>query len=247
MGGYVFITGCCIALTVMTCKETPLVLPSLDVDGSDDETGHGKTQKVHRRPCLAIPLQLNDVLRAYYIDPRKHKDFTFVFWSRTLYYLGVSIQTFFKYYLQDIVGVEDAEAAIVKTAVIGQLCAAATAIPSGLVSDSIGRMRKPFICFACAILGVGNVANCFVRNETQVFVICGILGAANGIYLTMDAALALDTLPANDEAARRSVAIVVWPQQSKLRCIQIRRLCGIASYSSAVFLVVWLDSQTCGC
>merc|ERR1719473_832768 len=63
-------------------------------------------------------------------------------------------------------------------------------------------MRRPFIYGACVVLAAGNVANCFVRDRHDVFVVCGILGGANGVYLAMDAALALDTLPSGEEAAR---------------------------------------------
>jgi len=143
-----------------------------------------------------------DVIEAYYIDPREHMDFSLVFWSRTLYYVGASVQTFFKFYLKDVIGIEDAEAAIVKTAVIGQMFAAVTAIPTGLISDRVGNLRKPLIYFACAVLSAGNIANCMAKDEMQIYAIASLLGSANGIYLAMDAALALDTLPNGEEAAR---------------------------------------------
>lgn len=119
-----------------------------------------------------------------------------------MYYFSCSVQTFFKFYLKDIVHVADPDASIVRIALIGQACAAVTAIPAGLLSDRVGQMRKPFIYGACAVLALGNVANCFIRSETDALVVGGFLGAGNGVYLAMDAALALDHLPSGDEAAR---------------------------------------------
>lgn len=116
--------------------------------------------------------------------------------------MACSIQTFFKFYLKDVVGIADPEAAVVRIALFGQLSAAVTAIPSGLLSDKIGRMRKPFIYAACALLALGNIANCLIRSESDAYKIACLLGFANGIYLTMDAALALDHLPSTDESAR---------------------------------------------
>merc|ERR1712032_395829 len=77
-----------------------------------------------------------------------------------------------------------------------------TAIPTGLLSDRIGKMRKPFIYFSCTVLCLGNFANLMARDEFDIYTVAGFLGSANGIYLAMDAALALDTLPSGDEAAR---------------------------------------------
>lgn len=210
---YVIITGICLIITVLTVNEVPLSAKRLGTGAIDrDESGEdrtcasiGKQRSVREvgSSWLSTPLTWKDVLEAYYIDPRKHYDFSVVFCSRTLYYFGVSVQTFFKYYLKDVVGIEDAESAIVKTAIIGQLCAAATAIPTGLLSDRLpGAVRRPFIYAACGVLAIGNVANLFVRSEADVLVICACLGAANGVYLAMDAALALDTLPSSEEAAR---------------------------------------------
>lgn len=206
---FAMITMVCTSLTLIFCAEVPLTMPSKfgDDDDSDEETEFTRSPnsgslKLTTCSLWSQPLRSRDFLDAYYIDPRKHFDFTLVFWSRTFYYFGASVQAFFKYYLQDVVGVEDADGAIVKTAIIGQLCAAATAIPTGLISDRLGKVRKPFIYVACAMLAVGQIVNCFVQSEFEVLVVSGVLGSANGVYLAMDAALALDTLPSGDEAAR---------------------------------------------
>jgi len=183
---YICITAACVLVTCLTSKEVAL--------GADADVKSSQWFE----PKIYAP----DVISSYWIDPREHFDFTMVFWSRTLYYFSCSVQTFFKFYLKDIVGIADAETAIVRIALIGQFCAAFTAIPAGLLSDRVGNMRKPFIYGACAVLAIGNVANCFLRNEQDALVVGGFLGAANGVYLAMDAALALDHLPSGDEAAR---------------------------------------------
>jgi MFS family permease len=208
---YAVVASVCVAVTIYTCRESPLGKDATIPGADDQEKGFLDLPHFTAAPegkfCigstwLSPPITLKDVLCAYYIDPRKHKDFTLVFWSRTLYYFGCSVQTFFKFYLKDVVGIEDAEATIVKTAIVGQLCATVTAIPTGILSDRTNGMRKPYIYGACVVLALGNIANLFVRNETDVMVICGFLGAANGVYLAMDAALALDTLPSEEDAAR---------------------------------------------
>jgi len=201
---YVFVGFCTVMLTVYSAHEVPL--GQAETAKENCEIDKGSEDLSHLFPIssdwLSSPLKRSDIIGAYYIDPRKHRDFTIVFWSRTLYYFGCSVQTFFKYYLKDVLGIVDVEASIVKVAVIGQITAAITAIPSGYISDRLGGMRKPFIYGACFMLAVGNVANCFVRDESHVLAIGGFLGLGNGVYLAMDAALALDTLPSGEDAAR---------------------------------------------
>lgn len=209
---FVVITLLCVLFTACSCREFPITgsrppEPTKEddaesIDREKDQLTRPGVVAASSNRCLSMELRARDVLDSYYIDPRKHPDFSLVFWSRTFYYLGASVQAFYKYYLKDVVEIEDAEAAIITTAMVGQLCAAATAIPTGLLSDRIGRTRKPFIYAACAVLAVGQLANCFVRNEAQVIAVCAVLGCANGVYLAMDAALALDTLPSGEEAAR---------------------------------------------
>eukprot|EP00929_Paragymnodinium_shiwhaense_P092572 TRINITY_DN52527_c0_g1_i1.p1 TRINITY_DN52527_c0_g1~~TRINITY_DN52527_c0_g1_i1.p1 ORF type:complete len:563 (+),score=105.57 TRINITY_DN52527_c0_g1_i1:61-1749(+) len=207
-GMYVFFTtsiALSLAITVLACDEKVLMAPPTDCAGEDENdkesrNSRGLCGEKHR--CLSIPIQGRDLIDSYYIDPRQHTDFAIVFWSRTFYYTGVSMQAFFKYYLEDVVGIEDSEAALVKTAVIGQFCAALAALPTGRLSDYFGAERRVFIYLSCVILAAGNLANCFVRSAEDVYVIAGILGAGNGVYLAMDAALALDHLPSGDEAAR---------------------------------------------
>jgi len=204
---YISITCVCILLTVMTSREVPCEAiadkgcEETEIDG-ESGTRVDRESDARSTQWFAPSIQPSDVIASYFIDPRKHFDFTMVFWSRTLYYFSCSVQTFFKFYLKDVVGIQDAEAAIVRIALVGQLCAAVTAIPTGLLSDRVGKMRKPFIYAACFVLALGNIGNCFIRNETDALVVGGFLGAANGVYLAMDAALALDHLPSGDEAAR---------------------------------------------
>jgi len=205
---FVGVTVFTVVSTLLACNEVPLVKNVVSsscekgVEDVEQEADVNAGRIMVDSRLMASPLRYKDLIGAYYIDPRKHFDFTLVFWSRTLYYFGGSVQAFLKYYLQDVVGIADAEAAIVKTAIIGQICAAITSVPTGLVSDRMGRIRKPFIYFACMILAVGQVVICFARTEFELFVVCGVIGCANGMYLAMDAALALDTLPSGEEAAR---------------------------------------------
>ncbi|GFH60564.1 hypothetical protein CTEN210_17040 [Chaetoceros tenuissimus] len=153
---------------------------------------------------VAQPLaEEEDLLSAFSFDISEHRDFFIVTISRFFYYLGISTQTFFLYFIHDELkhtkATADPEAAVALLAMMGQSFGALTAPTVGYLSDyCLNSRRKPFVYVACIFLGFGNLAIAFCSDlEQMMFVVC-ILGAANGIYLTMDTSLAVDTLDSDD-------------------------------------------------
>jgi len=81
-------------------------------------------------------------------------------------------------------------------AVLGQISGALICYPVGLASDRIfGGRRRLFVYLACAILGAVTFAMIFATTMHHMVILCLIFGAGNGIYLTMETSLAVDTLP----------------------------------------------------
>lgn len=139
--------------------------------------------------------------KSYTIDTIKYHDFFIVTVSRTFYYMGISVQTFFLYFVHDIIRVkEDPEAAVAILAILGQCAGALTCYPVGIASDKyFNSRRKPFVYFACAVLAGATVGTMFLTDMHQMVIACCLLGGANGIYLTMDTSLAVDTLPSEQQ------------------------------------------------
>jgi MFS family permease len=168
-----------------------------------------KAKEIVLTPTIILRTMLVDPLRvmngktlwkSYTIDTTKHWDFFIVTISRLFYYCGMSVQTFFLYYVHDIIGIMDNPQATVATlAILGQFSGALTCYPVGFLSDQcMHKQRKPFVYLACAILSSAMAGLLFARTLHQMVIICLILGGANGIYLTMDTSLAVDTLPRDD-------------------------------------------------
>jgi MFS family permease len=137
------------------------------------------------------------LISAYTIDVNNHHDFFMVTISRLCYYCGSSVQTFFLYFLHDIIGLsENAKSAVAALAVVSQISGALFCYPVGYISDRFcdGR-RKPFVYTACTVLGLVTFCMIFARTFNQMAILCFVLGAANGSYLTMETSLAIDTLP----------------------------------------------------
>lgn len=69
-------------------------------------------------------------------------------------------------------------------------------MPVGQLSDSslFGGQRIPFVNLSCALLCSCTFLLTFCTYVYQVEIICVLLGAANGAYLTMETSLAVDAL-----------------------------------------------------
>jgi hypothetical protein len=63
----------------------------------------------------------------------------------------------------------------------------------------MGSRRRPLVYLACAILASSTFSLIFCRTLDEMVTVVLIFGGANGMYLTMDTSLAVDTLPPEDE------------------------------------------------
>lgn len=157
-------------------------------------------------------LDRESIFNSYTIDLEKNHDFFVVTVSRLFYYCGMSVQTFFLYFIHDIIHVRDhPEAAVASFAILSQIAGAITCYPVGVISDRwLGGRRKPFVYLACTLLSGATLLLIFARTLHEMAILCIVLGGANGIYLTMDTSLAIDTLPRNDDDNGSAQLLGIW-------------------------------------
>ena len=156
---------------------------------------------------------LRALARCYTIDRRRHPDFFWLFVTRALYYAGCSAQVYLQYLFRDLIVRDDGshlsgnEPAkyVADLAFIGQVSGMLAAYPSALLSDRTG--RKPVVAFACAGLVCIYVGFMVVHRLRLVLLMGAAFGALNGVYLSVDYALAVDTLPNRSEPAE---SLAVW-------------------------------------
>ena len=151
---------------------------------------------------LRPALDPRQILAGLWLSPRLHPDFAWAWLTRFLINLGNALGTLYLlFYLTDSVHYGDPATGVLILTVIYTLCAAATAIPVGRISDRSGR-RKRFVLLCCVVMAAAAVLLAFVHTWTAAMAAAAILGAGFGIYLAVDQALVTQVLPTAQDRAK---------------------------------------------
>lgn len=154
----------------------------------------------------AKPFAWRDVLRSFWLDPRQHPDFGWVWLTRALFTAGwFLIQPILLYFLQDVVHVRDAAPTFSYLAGVVLLGATVTGLLGGMLSDRWGRKRIVFLAgmvMAAAALAFAATTFFHVATLTAVFVIGIFWGLGYGAYVSVDWALGTDVLPDKEDAGK---------------------------------------------
>lgn len=162
-------------------------------------------------PAVLPRLTARDFLRGL-IDPFRHADFAWVFFTRLLVTMGVyTVQEFLQYYLGDVIGApfalpgvgvvadtpEEAVSFFLLPLLLGAL---ASTLAAGVLSDRYGRKRMVYLAGGL----MGAVALVFVASHSfALAVLMGVVfGLGYGAYESVDWALASDVLLSMDDYAR---------------------------------------------
>ncbi|MEV7136423.1 MFS transporter [Arthrobacter sp. NPDC093128] len=140
---------------------------------------------------------LRELIGTFWVNPVKHRDFAFAWWSKFLITLAAFMFTTFRlFFMQDRIGlsVQDAVGTIATGVLIYTLVLIPTAWAAGKISDKIGR-RKVFVIAASAIFALGTAMLSGVTDVSGFYLVEAILGFAYGVYVGVDLALVMDVLP----------------------------------------------------
>jgi MFS family permease len=145
-----------------------------------------------------------ETLRSFFVNPRQHPDFFWAFVARLVLIVGYwSIVSFQLYILDDYIGLgldKANELFPLTTAVLG-LGIILALVPSGLLSDRIGR-RKPFVIVASFVVAVSAVVPILWPTVPGAITSVGLGGLGIGIYLAVDQALMTQVLPNKADAGK---------------------------------------------
>ncbi len=143
------------------------------------------------------PFSLPALLRTFWTNPLRHRDFGLAWWSRFLIVLATFMFTTYRLlYMQDHLSLS-AEAAVAAVAT-GVLCYTialiGAAAVSGWLSDLLGR-RKAFVAGSTLLFGIGLVVLVYADTVMAFYVAEIVMGLAYGVYSAVDTALVVDVLP----------------------------------------------------
>ena len=156
------------------------------------------------------PVDVKELVRGFYFNPRKYSNLGWVWISRAFIFLALSFSTTYGVYLLGSrLGLEPAViAGIVATAGgLSIIVAIAGALISGFLSDKL-HSRKPFLVASAALLAIGMVVVAATQSTTQYIIGGLITSLAIGVYGAVDQAIQLDVLPHAEKQNGRYLGII---------------------------------------
>jgi MFS family permease len=148
--------------------------------------------------------RLLDLIGIFWVNPFRFPDFFFVFTSRMLVFCGVAaINSFQAIFLLAHLGYQpqDLGSAILLTVVINAAITLLVAPTVGKISDRIGR-RKPFVFIAALILAAGLVMAAVSETFGAYLVAVAVIAVGQGVYFSVELALATQVLPDPENPAK---------------------------------------------
>ncbi len=142
----------------------------------------------------APPFDLRRFLASFWIDPRLHPDFGWVFLTRALMMLAFyTLLDFLEYYLKDVLLLPDFVEATTLAGGAVMLGATASTLAAGWLSDRTG--RKPLVFAAGMLMGLAALVFLSTTSFPLVLAFGVVFGLGYGAYTSVDWALAVDVLP----------------------------------------------------
>jgi MFS family permease len=150
------------------------------------------------------PLQWGPFVRGFWVDPRQHPDFGWVWITRFLVVLGNAfVTTYLLFFARDVLDLPPTEAdttvAGILTYYIGALLI--FALVTGPLSDRVGKVRV-FVMIASFIIAAALVILAFSRDVGMVTIAAVVMGAGFGAYTAVDLALISRVLPRPEDRAK---------------------------------------------
>ncbi|MEU9735810.1 MFS transporter [Streptomyces sp. NPDC048002] len=156
------------------------------------------------RPGAFQPYSFREFLRSFWVNPRKHPDFAWNFAGRFLVFTAASCVTSYQvYFLMDRLGYsEDDVTAKVFTGTLAMVVAIVLgSVLGGQLSDRSGR-RKPYVLGSSLIMAVSLAMIASAQSFGMYVAALVVFGFGEGLYLSVDMALAAAVLPNPEESAK---------------------------------------------
>ncbi len=149
-------------------------------------------------------MQWGAFFKGFWISPKEHPDFAWVWFTRFLVILGTAFVTsYLLYFSRDVLGksAEEAPKTVTSILVLYVLALLVSVLAVGPLSDRTGKV-KPFVIGASAVAALAMVILAFAHNELMAIIAAVIMGLGFGAYTAVDLALISRVLPNAEDRAR---------------------------------------------
>ncbi|WP_409347719.1 MFS transporter [Luteipulveratus flavus] len=155
------------------------------------------------RAAGAVPVprwSRRELVRTFWVSPRRHPDFAWAWLTRFLINLGNAIAlVYLLYFLRDELHRSNAEAGVLVLGAVNVLGVVLAVVVSGIWSDRLAR-RKSFVSAAGMVMALAGLLLAISPTWETALVAAFVLGVGFGVYTSVDFALITEVLP---EAADR--------------------------------------------
>ena len=217
---YILSTVCCLGICILYIPGTNIGLSEVSptTGGGGSAIGSGTilgatsssasispkkkhTHHSHHKNCAETAIAALSMP-----SPSRYPDFFFCCLGRALFNTGLSGQVYLVYYLRDVMHAEDPVQITSMVAVLALFGGVVGALPSGIMSDRIG--KKPVIYLSITVCVISLGLFMLVREVWLIQLVGFIYGVGNVAYLSVDYALGVQALPKRHLSdGRRAVPI----------------------------------------
>ncbi len=149
------------------------------------------------KPLLEKRAFADDIRDTLRIDARRYPDYLWLIASRFLILLGVyAVQSFAQYFVHDVLKMPNPAQVTGDLMFSIGLALMALVFPAGYLSDRIGRKRLNVFAGLLGALGVFLLL--LATDYARLMIFGSIIGAATGIFVSVNWALATDLIPRSE-------------------------------------------------
>ena len=163
-------------------------------------------RRLERKPP---PARLAETARSFWINPREHPDFAWMWSGRLLMMMGMAFLISYQpLYLMDHLGYEAAQVPdlVFRSTLAQSIAFVSASLLCGRLSDVLGR-RKVFVIGAALIYAVAAAMIALATSFSVFLVAIVIAGFGLGGFLAVDLALVTEVLPNREADAAKDLGL----------------------------------------